>query len=107
MPPAPPHLSPGASAWWQSTVEAFEFDEHHLRLLRLACEAWDRGQAAREIIATEGMTFEDRFGSPKVRPEISIERDARIGFARLVRELGLDAAGQPEAPRPPVIRTSR
>ena len=61
-PPAPPHLTPEASSWWRSTCEAFEFDEHHLRLLRLACEAWDRCQQARVILAEKGLTYDDRFG---------------------------------------------
>lgn len=106
-PPAPPHLTPEAAAWWQTTVVSFDLDEHHLKLLRLACEAWDRAQQAREIIAKEGMTYVDRFDAPRARPEIAIERDARLAFARLLREIGLDAAGEPEAPRPPVLRTSR
>jgi phage terminase small subunit len=79
-------------------------EPHHVRLLTLACEAWDRCQQARELLATEGLTFEDRFGQPRARPEVSIERDSRIGFARLVRELALDGEGPPEAPRPPGIR---
>jgi hypothetical protein len=59
-------------------------------LLTLAGESWDRGQQAREIVDRDGMTFDDRFGQPKPRPEIAIERDSRIGFARLLRELALD-----------------
>jgi phage terminase small subunit len=47
LPSPPAHLSPSARQWWQSTVERFVLEEHHLRLLQLACEAWDRSQAAR------------------------------------------------------------
>ncbi len=106
-PPAPPHLTAEASAWWETTVESFDLDEHHLRLLRLACEAWDRGQAARLVLAEKGLTYTDRFNQPKARPEVAIERDSRTAFARLLREVGLDAAGEPEAPRPPVLRNNR
>ena len=77
-----------------------ELDEHHVRLLILACECWDEGEAARKAIAKNGMTYVDRFGSPKARPEIAIARDARIGFARLVRELGLDSGNLPTVSRP-------
>ena len=69
-------------------------------MLTLAAEAWDRGQQAREIVDRDGLTFTDRFGQPKARPEIAIERDSRIGFARLLRELALDVGG-PEDSRPP------
>jgi hypothetical protein len=70
--------------------------------LTLAAEAWDRAEQAREAIAQHGMTFMDRFGQPHARPEIAIERDNRIAFARLLRELALDVEA-PDAPRPPSI----
>jgi P27 family predicted phage terminase small subunit len=100
--PRPPtHLKRTTRDWFKVVVADYELDDHHVRLLTLACEAWDRGVQAREIIETDGLTFVDRFGSPKPRPEVAIERDSRIGFARLIRELGLDGASAPEAPRMP------
>jgi len=68
-------------------------EEHHVRLLTLAAEAWDRAQEARVALAQHGTTYTDRFGQPRARPEVNIERDARIAFARLLRELDLD--GEP------------
>jgi phage terminase small subunit len=82
-------------------VAEFDLEHHHLRILRLACEAWDRGQEAREAVAEHGSVYVDRFGQPRARPEIAIERDARISFARLMRELALDVDGPDEAGRPP------
>jgi hypothetical protein len=95
----PAHLRPPTAAWWASVTDDFDLDGHHVRLLTLAAEAWDRGQQAREVIARDGMTYIDRFGCPKPRPEVAIERDSRIGFARLLRELALDGVDAPEAPR--------
>lgn len=95
----PGHLRAATRRWFAAVVSDYDLDPHHVRLLTLAAEAWDRGQAAREIIDRDGMTFTDRFGQPKARPEIAIERDSRIGFARLIRELGLDVEPPPEAPR--------
>jgi phage terminase small subunit len=71
-----------------------------------ACEAWDRSEQAREALAKHGMTYEDRFGAPRSRPEIAIERDSRLAFARLVRELGLNVAPPLESP-PPALKANR
>lgn len=99
--PRPPrHLRPATKEWWSAVVENYELEDHHLRLLTLAAEAFDRGQEARAVLAAEGLTFTDaRFKTPKVRPEVSIERDSRLAFARLLRELRLDEPA-PDA-RPP------
>jgi phage terminase small subunit len=85
----------------------YELEPHHLRLLQLAGEAWDRSQQAREALDQHGMTFDDRFGAPHARPEVAIERDARLAFARLVRELDLDVDTPAGPRRPPAIRSNR
>jgi P27 family predicted phage terminase small subunit len=90
--PAPSHLKAATKRWWKAVTEEFALEPHHLRLLQLAAEAWDSAQAARAVIQAEGMTYVDRFGSPRARPEIGIERDSRLAFARLLRELALDVA---------------
>jgi hypothetical protein len=88
-------------------VEGFELESHHLCLLQLAGEAWDRCQAARKAIGELGLTYNDRHGAPHPRPEIAIERDARLAFARLIRELDLDVELPSEAKRPPALKSNR
>ena len=107
MPQAPEHLSEDAAAWWCTVNREFQLEPHHVHLLTLACEAWDRNQEARAILDAEGMTFLDRFGCPKARPEIAIQRDSRIAFARILRELDLDLDGPTEPPRAPSIPSNR
>lgn len=104
---APQHLSDDAAAWWREVNREFELEAHHLRLLTLAAEAWDRTRAAGDVIAKEGLTYEDRFGCPKARPEVAIQRDSTIAFARLLRELDLDLDGPAESPRAPALRSNR
>ena len=99
---APDHLMPTTKAWWLSVADEYELEAHHLRILTLAAESWDRGQQAREAVAKNGLVFDDRFGQPHARPEVAIERDSRIAFARLVREIGLDLF-QPDESRPKQI----
>ena len=100
---APKHLKPDTGEWFKSVIKDYELEPHHIRLLTLAGEAWDRCQEAREIVDKEGLTAKDRFGQLRQHPAISIERDCRIAFARLLRELNLDVES-PETPRPNQIK---
>ncbi|QDB99779.1 P27 family phage terminase small subunit [Mesorhizobium sp. 8] len=99
-PKPPDHLRAATKRWWRSVVDDFDLEAHHLRLLTRAAEAWDRGEEAREAVAQHGLVYTDRFGAPRARPEVAVERDSRTGFARLLRELSLDV-DTPETPRPP------
>jgi P27 family predicted phage terminase small subunit len=100
-------LSAEAAVWWLSVVRDYSLEPHHLRLLQAACEAWDRCQQAREEVKANGLTFKDNAGNLKANPAVAIERDARTLFARLVRELDLDAEGPAERARPPALRSNR
>ena len=103
--PRPPaHLRGPTAAWWQSVVDGFELEPHHVRVLTLAAEAWDRTEQAREALAAHGLTYSDRFDQPRARPEVAIERDSRIAFCRCLRELALDIEPPVESPRPPQIQ---
>jgi hypothetical protein len=44
----PAHLSKESAAWFKRTVALYLFDEHHIKLLTLACEAFDRAVQARK-----------------------------------------------------------
>lgn len=103
----PKHLRPATKRWWSQVNDDFDLEEHAQRLLTLAGEAWDRCQEARETLAEKGLTYLDRFDQPKARPEVAIERDSRIAFARLLRELALDVDGPAEEySRPSAIRST-
>lgn len=102
---APNFLSNEAKAWWTSVDNEYALDPHHYKLLEMACSTWDRCTRAREVIDHDGPTYIDRYGQPKARPEVAIERDSRIAFARLVRELDLDFQGASD--RPPALLSNR
>lgn len=99
----PSHLAVPTRQWFSAVLAEYALEPHHVRLLTLAAEAWDRGVMAREALAEHGMTYLDRFDQPKSRPEIAVERDSRVAFARLLRELGLDLEPSNES-RPPTIQ---
>ncbi len=100
---APDHLGLETQRWWLKVTREFELDDHHLKLLTLAGEAWDRCQEARERIAQDGAYLPDRFGQLRAHPAIAVERDSKIAFCRLLRELDLDVSVS-EPKRPPMLR---
>jgi phage terminase small subunit len=100
---APKHLKLPTRRWVEQVVAEYVLEQHHLRVLLLAAQAWDQGQDAREALVQHGAVFTDRFGQPRSRPEVAHARDAMIVFARLVRELGLDVT-EPGDSRPPGIQ---
>jgi P27 family predicted phage terminase small subunit len=104
--PAPAGLSSTMRAWWRGILDTFELESHHRKILEGACRSWDTQAAAQRAIDENGLTYVDRFGTPRARPEVAIARDARIAFSRLVRELGLDIDA-PETPRPPRLGGQR
>lgn len=107
-PKAPAHLSDPTRAWWRSVVRDYALEPHHMRLLQAAAECWDRLQEARELLARDGLVIEGREGGMRPHPAAAIERDSRIAFARLVRELDLDVEPPAAAARrPPPLTSNR
>ncbi len=100
---APKHLQAKTRRWWLAVVRDWALEQHHVRILTHACEAFDRAEEARKAIDKHGLTYTDRFNQPRSRPEVNIERDCRLQFCRLVRELALDENDAPDS-RPPRTR---
>ena len=101
------HLRPETRAWREQLLARYEFAAHEESLLLLACEAWDRCVQAREQLERDGLTYSGRDGSPHAHPCTTIERDSRIAFIRIIRELNLEPATPPaDLRRPPALRSS-
>jgi P27 family predicted phage terminase small subunit len=104
----PAHLSPTMKQWWRDVIANYQLESHHLHLLRLACEAFDRAQDAREQLAkSKSLTTRTRDGGVRANPLIAIERDARLAYARILRELDLDAGAASQPSRPPGLISNR
>ena len=99
-PQPPTYLSQAGRSFWQRVVSEFDLDSAALQLLAVACKQLDRIAEARAILAAQPVTYLDRFDQPREHPAVSIERNASVVFARLVRELALDVE-PPADSRPP------
>ena len=79
-----------------------QFDEtHDFRRLDLACGCLDIIKECREKVETEGLFILDRFQVLKEHPAIKVEREQKIIFCRIIRELNLDLPA--EDSRPPKL----
>jgi phage terminase small subunit len=97
--PIPPKdLRAPTAAWFRSVVEGYAMEGHHLKLLLAACRFWDRALQAQETLQTTGLSYTDRFGAPRLRPEVSVERESLNSFRAMVHELGLDSEPAPTGP---------
>ncbi len=91
-------LTDKTQAWADYVLETWPLDGVERQLLRLAVDCWDTYQKAKAVLDAEGFTLPParRGGQPKQRPEVRILERARADFARLLAQLNLAHAGDPE-----------
>jgi P27 family predicted phage terminase small subunit len=102
--PAPHHLSTAAKALWMDIQRSYQLEGRHSHLLKLALESLDRAEAARKQVTKDGLMLRGPKGIRKPHPLLNVERDARLAYARLMRELGLDDEPREPAVRPPRVK---
>jgi phage terminase small subunit len=93
-----------AKRFWDRTLSVYAIeDEHHLALLRSACEQLSRAEQCRKVVEKQGLTFTDRYKQPKPHPLLAEERSCLNAFRLLTRELGLDTESTPEVRGPRAV----
>ncbi|HEV2546032.1 MAG TPA: P27 family phage terminase small subunit [Stellaceae bacterium] len=86
----PTHLSPRSKTLWNDLVPRRARSPERLTLLQLALEQLDRADAARADIERDGPTFRTKkTGTIHAHPALAIERQARMTFVRLWKQLDL------------------
>ncbi len=91
-------LTGKTQAWADYVLKTWPLDGVERQLLRLAVDCWDTYQKAKAVLDAEGFTLPParRGGQPKQRPEVRILERARTDFARLLAQLNLSSAGDPQ-----------
>ena len=97
---APSHLQKSGKQLWLDISSEYLFEAHQLEILRLLCECLDRLETCRKQLKADGLFIVNRFG--ELRPHVALkeEREHRVLFTRLARELALDL-DIPDSPRKP------
>ena len=85
----PAHLSAESRRLFDSVTTDYELEPWHVSVLVEALQSRDRAEQARCQLDADGLTVEGRFGL-RPHPLLTVERDHRATFARLLKSLGLD-----------------
>lgn len=98
----PTFLGKKGRNFFKKQAEKYHFDDQHgIELLTHAAQVLDRLEDVRKRIDEEGLLVTNRFGELRENPAVKVERDQKILFARLVRELNFDIPEDEEYTRPP------
>ena len=84
-------LDKAGSKFRRDILNNIKFEEiHDFQRLDLGCHTLDRIHECRDVIKKEGLFLDDRFGISKLHPAVEVERQQKILFLRILRELNLD-----------------
>lgn len=99
----PKHLSLEARRIWTQLNSELELPSDALLTLRIALECFDRGQEARKILDSEGLTTTNKqTGVARKHPCCEIEKNAIGQFLAAMRLLGFDSVAVGPIGRPGV-----
>jgi phage terminase small subunit len=100
IPEAPEGLTAASRATWKRIHQGWSLDDSGRVLLTVALQARDRADAARALIAAEGLVIASLKGT-KPHPAVAVLRDAETTLLRSWRQLGLDTTTPGPLGRPP------
>ncbi|MDI6798095.1 MAG: hypothetical protein QMD09_14195 [Desulfatibacillaceae bacterium] len=95
------HLSEYSRRWAEGVLTDYEIEDAQRPLVVLAAQTLDKIAEAERIINEDGAFFTDKAGKPRKHPALDCQRNDKIAFARLCRELAL--SDEPTEARPPRI----
>lgn len=101
IPKASIKLGKAGAKFRRKILAEFDFDRiHDFKRLDLSCSCLDRIEECRTEIEKDGLFILDRFNQRKENPAAKAEREQKVIFIRILRELNLDFQ-EPAESRPP------
>lgn len=95
----PDYIQENGQKWLKKLFLEYSFDKSEIETCFQAAGCLDRIAQAQQAIMEHGLLQEDRHGMLKVNPGVLVERDNKILFARLCRELGVTGPDDSRLPR--------
>jgi len=86
--------------FYRDVVEMYDLEPHHIRLLKLCCEALQRAETAQAVLDAQGLTYEGPSG-PRLRPEVKAKEQAERNAMAMIKQLGFDVEPPGAIGRPP------
>lgn len=88
-------LSAEAQNWLSYLSVRFDLEPHEAMLAQQAAQTWDEIVAAKKLVAKHGLVVHTDRGGLKSNPAVAVLKDARLLFARLVKQLDVGVALPP------------
>lgn len=98
---APKFLNTKSKEFFREVINQYQLEDHHIKILILACECLDQIEEARIQIEKEGSYYINRFDEPRPHPALKEFKDNKIIFIRLIKQLDLEVEPKKEVGRPP------
>jgi len=96
-------LGKGGARLRRNILKEIQFQESHdFTRLDLLAHTFDQILECQNTIESEGIFIKDRFNQPKENCALKSQRDLKVVFCRILRELNLDIEGMKES-RPPSL----
>ena len=93
----PSDLKKDGKAFWTKAHNEIELENSHdLVRLHHAAQCLDRIAEAQRMLKKEGLYVKDRWEQSREHPAQKTERDNKVLFCRIIRELGLDLVTGPD-----------
>ena len=99
-PTTPKHLTEYSKKWYLQILKDYELSVSELEVLKMACEALDTCEQARQEVQEHGLLIKGRYDNVRENPAVRLQMQAAASFAKLLKSLGLDEDSSPLATKP-------
>ena len=86
-------MEPGR-VWLRKMLKTYEFQPGEYDLLFEAARSLNRLDECRTIISAEGLSIQDKFLQTRAHPLCAVERDNRLVFLRICKQLNVLGDGK-------------